>query len=144
MKKIENIRWQTYDKDGVTIAVLDGQVSEATDLPTLGGDFCGAKVLPGSTMQIVQADEVTFVTLDANGTWYPEQSDSSKSLNASAPKSSAQLGEGKSVLVQDEPEINLDGGGFEREEQPVKEQKKAFEESIEEPEKDGEDDDELL
>ena len=74
MKKIENIRWQTYDKDGVTIAVLDGQVSEATDLPTLGGDFCGAKVLPGSTMQIVQAEEVTYVTLDADGTWYPEQS----------------------------------------------------------------------
>lgn len=146
MKKIENIRWQTYDKDGVTIAVLDGQVSEATDLPTLGGDFCGAKVLPGSVMQIVQSDSPTFVTLDANGTWYPEQSDSSaSSLNASmsAPKTSAQLGEGKSVLVQDEPEINLDGG-FEREEQPVKEQKKAFEESIEEPEKDGEDDDELL
>ena len=47
MKKIENIRWQTYDKDGVTLAVLDGQVSETSDLPTLGGDFCGAKVLPG-------------------------------------------------------------------------------------------------
>lgn len=145
MKKIENIRWQTYDKDGVTIAVLDGQVSEATDLPTLGGDFCGAKVLPGSVMQIVQADSPTFVTLDANGTWYPEQSDSSASLNMSAPKTSAQLGEGKSVLVHDEPEINLDGGDFEREiEQPVKEQKKEFVESIEEPEKDGEDDDELL
>ena len=74
MKKIENIRWQTYDKDGVTLAVLDGQVSEATDLPTLGGDFFGAKVLPGSTMQIVRAEEVTLVTLDADGTWYPEQS----------------------------------------------------------------------
>ena len=99
----------------------------------------------GSIAQIVQADSPTFVTLDANGTWYPEQSDSSAStLNASlsAPKSSAQLGEGKSVLVQDEPEINLDGGGFEREEQPVKEQKKEYVESIEEPEKDGEDDDE--
>ena len=74
MKKIENIRWQTYDKDGVTIAVLDGQVSATNDLPTLGGDFCGAKVLPGSIMQIVTADEPTYVTLDADGTWYPEQS----------------------------------------------------------------------
>ena len=141
MKKIENIRWQTYDKDGVTIAVLDGQVSEATDLPTLGGDFCGAKVLPGSTMQIVQADEVTFVTLDADGTWYPEQSDSSaSSLNASlsAPKN---LGGEREEIVEEPVETEK---SVLYPDEVVKEQKKAFEESIEEPEKDGEDDDELL
>ena len=141
MKKIENIRWQTYDKDGVTIAVLDGQVSEATDLPTLGGDFCGAKVLPGSTMQIVQADEVTFVTLDADGTWYPEQSDSSAStLNASlsAPKN---LGDEREEIVEEPVETEK---SVLYPDEIVKEQKKAFEESIEEPEKDGEDDDELL
>ena len=133
--------------DGNYNAVLDLQVSTAAELPDMGDTIGLYTVAPGSIAQIVQADSPTFVTLDANGTWYPEQSDSSAStLNASlsAPKTSAQLGEGKSVLVQDEPEINLDGGGFEREEQPVKEQKKVFEESIEEPEKDGEDDDELL
>lgn len=143
MVRIEKERYV----DGNYNAVLDLQVSTAAELPDMGDTIGMYTVAPGSIAQIVQADSPTFVTLDANGTWYPEQSDSSAStLNASlsAPKSSAQLGEGKSVLVQDEPEINLDGGGFEREEQPVKEQKKEFVESIEEPEKDGEDDDELL
>ena len=141
MKKIENIRWQTYDKDGVTIAVLDGQVSEASELPTLGGDFCGAKVLPGSMMQIVQADEVTFVTLDADGTWYPEQSDSSASLlnaSLSAPKN---LGGEREEIVEEPVETEK---SVLYPDEIVKEQKKAFEESIEEPEKNGEDDDELL
>lgn len=132
--------------DGNYNAVLDLQVSTAEELPDMGDTIGLYTVAPGSMAQIIQADSFTFVTLDDDGTWYPEQSDSNAStLNASlsAPKTSAQLGEGKSVLVQDEPEINLDGG-FEREEQPVKEQKKEFVESIEEPEKDGEDDDELL
>lgn len=142
MLRVEKVRYN----DGMKNAVMDIQVSTAEELPSLNAVVCGLNIQAGSIAQIVQADEVTFVTLDDNGTWYPEQSDSSaSSLNASlsAPKSSAQLGEGKSVLVQDEPEINLDGD-FEREEQPVKEQKKEFVESIEEPEKDGEDYDELL
>lgn len=142
MIRVEKVRYN----DGLKNAVMDIQVSTAAELPSLNDVVCGLKIIAGSIAQIVQADSPTFVTLDADGTWYPEQSDSSaSSLNASmsAPKTSAQLGEGKSVLVQDEPEINLDGG-FEREEQPVKEQKKEFEESIEEQEKDGEDDDELL
>lgn len=143
MVRIEKERYV----DGNYNAVLDLQVSTAAELPDMGDTIGLYTVAPGSIAQIIQADSPTFVTLDDNGTWYPEQSDSSaSSLNASmsAPKTSAQLGEGKSILVQDEPEINLDGG-FEREEQPVKEQKKVFEESIEEPEeKDGEDDDELL
>lgn len=141
MKKIENIRWQTYDKDGVTIAVLDGQVSEASELPTLGGDFCGAKVLPGSMMQIVQADEVTFVTLDANGTWYPEQSDSSaSSLNASlsAPKN---LGGEREEIVEEPVETEK---SVLYPDEIVKEQKKEFVESIEEPEQDGDDDEREL
>lgn len=143
MVRIEKERYV----DGNYNAVLDLQVSTAAELPDMGDTIGLYTVAPGSIAQIVQADSPTFVTLDANGTWYPEQSDSSAStLNASlsAPKTSAQLGEGKSVLVQDEPEINLDGGGFEREEQPVKEQKKAFEESIEEPEQDGDDDEREL
>lgn len=123
--------------DGNYNAVLDLQVSTTAELPDMGDTIGLYTVAPGSIAQIIQADLPTFVTLDNDGTWYPEQYDSSaSSLNASlsAPKTSAQLGEGKSVLVQDEPEINLDGGGFGREEQPVKEQKKEFVESIEEPE----------
>jgi hypothetical protein len=142
MVLIEKVR----NVDGNYNAVLDLQVSTAAELPDMGDTIGLYTVAPGSIAQIVHADSPTFVTLDDDGTWYPEQSDSSaSSLNASlsAPKTSAQLGEGKSVLVQDEPEINLDGG-FEREEQPVKDQKKVFEESIEEPEKDGEDDADIL
>lgn len=130
MVRIEKERYA----DGNYNAVLDLQVSTAAELPDMGDTIGLYTVAPGSIAQIVQADSPTFVTLDDDGTWYPEQSDSSEnSLNASlsAPKTSAQLGEGKSVLVQDELE-----------EPAVKEQKKAFEESIEEPEKDGEDDDE--
>lgn len=140
MLRVEKVRYN----DGMKNAVLDIQVSTAAELPSLNDVVCGLKIIAGSIAQVIQTGD--FVTMDANGTWYSEQSDSSaNSLNASlsAPKSSAQLGEDKSVLVQDEPEINLDGG-FEREEHPVKEQKKEYVESIEEPEKDGEDDDELL
>jgi hypothetical protein len=142
MVRIEKERYV----DGNYNAVLDLQVSTAAELPDMGGTIGLYTVAPGSIAQIVQANSPTFVTLDDDGTWYPEQSDSSAStLNASlsAPKTSAQLGEGKSVLVQDEPEINLDGG-FEREEQPVKEQKKPFVESVEEPEQDGDDDEREL
>lgn len=132
MLRVEKVRYN----DGMKNAVMDIQVSTAEELPSLNAVVCGLKIIAGSIAQIIQSDSPTFVTLDANGTWYPEQSDSSaSSLNASmsAPKTSAQLGEGKSVLVQDEPE-----------EPAVKEQKKEYVESIEEPEKDGEDDDELL
>lgn len=132
MLRVEKVRYN----DGMKNAVMDIQVSTAAELPSLNDVVCGLKIIAGSIAQIIQADSPTFVTLDDNGTWYPEQSDSSAStLNASlsAPKTSAQLGEGKSVLVQDELE-----------EPAVKEQKKEYVESIEEPEKDGEDDDELL
>ena len=144
------INYTRYN-DGSGRAVLDLQVSTVAELPALNEEL-GMRLIvgAGSIAQVIQTG--AWYTLDDNGTWYdatgtPASSASNNSLNASlsAPKTSAQLGEGKSVLVQDEPEINLDGE-FEREiEQHVKEQKKAFEESIEEPEeKDGEDDDELL
>ena len=74
MQRIERTRALQYDSNGVMMAVVDGQVSEASDLPALDGLFCGVKVQAGSIMQIIQADEPTYVTLDADGTWYPEQS----------------------------------------------------------------------
>lgn len=115
------------------IKVVDMQVSTAAELPDKGENVGGIIIAPGSIAQIIQADSPTFVTLDDDGTWYPEQSDSSKSLNMSAPKTSAQLGEGKSVLVQDELEETAE-----------KEQKKEYVESIEEPEQDGDDDEREL
>ena len=63
--------------DGYYTAKLDLQVSTAADLPELGGVVPGTpyKCGAGSTAQIVQADEPTFVTLDSSDdTWYPEQS----------------------------------------------------------------------
>lgn len=126
--------------DGNYNAVLDLQVSTAAELPDMGDTIGLYTVAPGSIAQIVQADSPTFVTLDANGTWYPGQSDSSaSSLNASlsmsAPKNLGSIRDEQPI--EEIEEIT---------EEPAKEQKKAFEESIEEPEKDkdGEDDDELL
>ena len=124
------INYTRYN-DGSGRAVLDLQVSTVAELPALNQELgMRLKVCAGSIAQAIQTG--AWYTLDDNGTWYdtsgtPASSASNNSLNASA-----QLGKGKSVLVQDEPE------------EPVKEQKKVFEESIEEPEKDGEDDDELL
>lgn len=129
MVRIEKERYV----DGNYNAVLDLQVSTTAELPDIGDTIGLYTVAPGSIAQIVQADSPTFVTLDDDGTWYPEQSDSSKSLNMSAPKTSAQLGEGKSVLVQDELEETAE-----------KEQKKEYVESIEEPEQDGDDDEREL
>ena len=99
MIQIEKIRMDVT-KD---IKVVDMQVSTAAELPDKGENVGGIIIAPGSIAQIVQADSPTFVTLDDDGTWYPEQPDSSESLSMSAPKTSAQLGEGKSILTQPEP-----------------------------------------
>ena len=66
----------SYDDEGYALAKLDLQVSTAEELPTLGGVVEGTKYKCGigSAAQIVQADELTFVTLDEDETWYPEQS----------------------------------------------------------------------
>ena len=138
MVRIEKERYV----DGNYNAVLDLQVSTTAELPDMGDTIGLYTVAPGSIAQIVQADEPTFLTLDEDGTWYPEQSDSSESnaLNASlsAPKN---LGGEREEIVEEPVETEK---SVLYPDEVVKEQKKAFEESIEEPEKDGEDDDELL
>ncbi len=137
MVRIEKERYV----DGNYNAVLDLQVSTVAELPDMGDTIGLYTVAPGSIAQIVQADEPTFVTLDDDGTWYPEQSDSSaSSLNASlsAPKN---LGGEREEIVEEPVETEK---SVLYPDEIVKEQKKAFEESIEEPEKDGKDDDELL
>lgn len=140
---VEKVRYN----DGMKNAVMDINVGDTSDLPALGAVVCGLKIMATS---FACDKSGTFYKLHNDGEWYicdgSGNTASENSLNASlsAPKSSAQLGEGKSVLVQDEPEINLDGGGFEREEQPAKEHKKEYVESIEEPEQDGDDDEREL
>lgn len=58
--------------DGDLCAKVDLQVSEVSELPEKDAAVGGFKVQPGSIAQIIQSD--AFVTLDSDGTWYPEQS----------------------------------------------------------------------
>lgn len=51
----------------------DLMVSTSAELPT-PVSIAGFYLLPGCQAQIIQASEPTFVTLDDDGTWYPEQS----------------------------------------------------------------------
>lgn len=69
---VEKVREVHASANGNHSAKLDIQVSTATDLPELNGNVGGFKILPGSIAQIIQAD--AYVTLDDDGTWYPEQS----------------------------------------------------------------------
>lgn len=68
MVRVEKVRWN----DGQRNAVLDLQVSTAAELPDIWSMVGGWRLKEGSTAQIVQQGE--FVTLDKEGTWYPEQS----------------------------------------------------------------------
>lgn len=64
-------------ESGKTIAVLDLQVATASDLPAIGDVVENYIIAAGSTAQIVEADEITFVTLSGDsGKWHPEQSGS--------------------------------------------------------------------
>lgn len=122
-------------ESGKTIAVLDLQVSTASDLPAIGDVVENYIIAAGSNAQIVRASTPTFVTLDGgDGNWYPLQGGSSSNSLSMSP-----------TLNKAENDIDRISDELENAEEPaVKEQKKEFVESIEEPEKDGEDDDELL
>lgn len=100
MVRIEKERYV----DGNYNAVLDLQVSTTAELPDMGDTIGLYTVAPGSIAQIVQADSPTFVTLDDDGTWYPEQSDSSNSLNASLLSAPKNLG-GEREEITDEPDV---------------------------------------
>lgn len=61
--------------NGKIIAVLDLQVATAADLPEIGSEVENYIVAAGSVAQIVEADELTFVTLSGGSeTWWPDQS----------------------------------------------------------------------
>ena len=131
------------------IKVVDMQVSTAAELPDKGENVGGIIIAPGSIAQIIQADSPTFVTLDDDGTWYPEQSDSSaSSLNASlsmSPTLNKAIADSKDDMIDvTEDDIDRISGELEQAEAPVKEQKKSFVESVEEPEQDGDDDEREL
>jgi hypothetical protein len=112
------------------------QVSSTDDLPELYELVDGVIVGPGSISQLIE--DGGFVTIDEDGDWKPSGSTpdaAASSLSMSAPKNLGRIRDEQPI--EEIEEIT--------EEPAVKEQKKVFEESIEEPEeKDGEDDDELL
>ncbi len=56
------------------VGALDLKVSTIGELPHIGDEVDNYIVAEGTNAQIIQADKLTFVTLDENDTWYPEQS----------------------------------------------------------------------
>ena len=97
-------------QDGKTIAVLDLQVATAADLPELGGVVENYIVAAGSTAQIVEADEITFVTLSGDSEeWWPDQSGtkSSRTLSASPTLN-------KAIAQSDGDTINLTEDGIDK------------------------------
>ena len=139
------INYTRYN-DGSGRAVLDLQVSTVAELPALNEELgMRLKVGAGSIAQVIQTG--AWYTLDENGTWYdatgtPASSASNNSLNASlsAPKSLGSIRDEQPI--EEIEEITEEPA--EREEIPVKEQKKSFVESVEEPEQDGDDDEREL
>ncbi len=145
MLHIEKLNQISYTPDGEALAWYDLSVSTAAELPALNSVVFGAKIQAPSRAQIIQADEPTIVTLDEDGTWYPKQSGSSKNSLSMSPTLNKAITDSKDDMIDlTEDDIDRISDELEQAETPVKEQKKAYEESIEEPEKEGEDDDELL
>jgi hypothetical protein len=147
MLRVEKVRYN----DGMKNAVLDIQVSTAAELPSLNDVVCGLKIIAGSIAQVIQTG--AWYTLDDNGTWYDTSgapASSASSLNASlsmSPTLDKAIADSKDDMIDlTEDDIDRISDELEQAETPVKEQKKEYVESIEEPEKDkdGEDDDELL
>lgn len=118
-------------QDGKTIAVLDLQVATAADLPDLGDVVENYIVAAGSTAQIVETDETTFVTLSGDSEeWWPDQS-GTRSLAAS-PNATRTLSE--EMETREDPQLSREDLNLEPFPEPI-ETKKEFIESIEEPER---------
>lgn len=108
MFRVERTREIKYTTDGDCLAVMDIQVSEASDLPDKDEVVAGAKIQPGSMAQIIQADEPTIVTLDDDGNWYPEQSDSRASaLSAPQLNLTPNLKGGVNLTAQPQEEVEV-------------------------------------
>ena len=128
-------------QDGKTIAVLDLQVATAADLPELGGVVENYIVAAGSIAQIVEADELTYVTLSGDSEeWWPDQSGTkaSRTLSASPTlnKAIAQSDDDTIDLTEDDIDKISDELGLEPFPEPVEEKKtKATESEVTEDER---------
>ena len=117
-------------QDGKTIAVLDLQVATAADLPEIGDEVEGYIVAAGSNAQIVEADEITFVTLSGDSEeWWPDQSGTraSRTLSASPTlKKAVDESDGDTIdLTEDDIDKISDELGLEPFPEPVEETKKT-------------------
>ena len=116
-------------ESGKTIAVLDLQVSTASDLPALGSVVENYVIAAGSNAQIVRASTPTFVTLDGgDGNWYPLQggsSNNSLSLSPTLNKAIADSTDGMIDLTEDDIDKINGELGLEPFPEPVEETKKA-------------------
>ena len=113
-------------QDGKTFAVLDLQVATAADLPELGGVVENYIVAAGSTAQIVEVDEITFVTLSGDSEeWWPDQSGTKagKTLSASPTlKKAVDESDGDTIdLTEDDIDKISDELGLEPFPEPVEE-----------------------
>lgn len=133
---VEKVRYN----DGMKNAVMDINVGDTSDLPALGAVIFGLKIMATS---FACDKSGTFYKLHNDGEWYicdgsGNTASESNALNASlsAPKN---LGGEREEIVEEPVETEK---SVLYPDEIVKEQKKEFVESIEEPEKDGEDDDE--
>lgn len=70
MVRIEKVREVLGFADGITVAVLDLQVSTVSELPGLGDTAERYKIAGGSIAQIIQTGQIA--TLDDDGNWYAD------------------------------------------------------------------------
>ena len=141
-------------------AMLDMIASEATDLPSINDVVEGYEVQSGSMAYIVQSD--IWATLDSDDKWYSGGQEVSTESDDTEPAQSLNLSPQALNLrpgANFEPQLNeiqqaseeTPDEETEEEEQPEEEEEPAikevfpnYEESIEEPEKDVNDDEELV
>lgn len=140
MKSILSVM-QTISASGPhPIVKAELQCSTVADLPAMYELVEGAIIAPGSISELIQPGG--FVTLDDNGKWY--KSDGSGEATEEEPAETLSLS----------PSLNLGGGlkpsaGLQQsfddvEEEPEIVNVRSYDEIIEEPEQDGDDDGELL
>ena len=116
------------------------QCSTVAELPAMYELVDGAIIGPGSIAELIQPGG--FVTLDDNGKWY--LSDGSGEPSAEEPAETLSLSPSLNLGGGLKPSAGLQQGFDDAEEEPEIVNVSPYDEIIEEPEKDGEDDDELL
>lgn len=140
MKSILSVM-QTISASGPhPIVKAELQCSTVPDLPAMYELVEGAIIAPGSIAELIQPGK--FVTLDDNGKWY--KSDGSGEATEEEPAETLSLSPSLNLGGGLKPSAGLQQGFDDAEEEPEIVNVRPYDEIIEGPEKDGEDDEELL